>query len=630
MNLYKKVILCGAGVLAMSLASCEDYLNINTDPNTPTDETAQYYQRLGHIEFYQNGAQQFAAWRNCMACGDWTRYYNGGTYQSMSYMYPTVSISTTPYQWGFVGAYANVPIMIKKAREAGNHQYVGAGLLMKAYHFMLMTDLYGEMPYTEAVGSNPIPRYDNGRTIFMGCIADIDEAIKELEEGVNQSVALPNLANGDWYANGDINKWVKFAYLLKARWLLKLSAKGEGSYLDGKYDTQAILAALDKAQSSTADDVIINHTDANGSTHDVLGWDEPVDYSPLYSVCGMNAGYYVTNMLFQNLTNFGGFGIEDPRADHIIPWQVSKKSPGVDYEGMGVKWDAKEEWRRSIGIDMGSSIHGQGGPLRSLFGKNDINGYGWYVDSKSPARYNDTLFVEQTSESKGYAANVDLLYRRARGVEASRESGTFYTRVSSPTYVATYAEACFIRAEVLFNKGDRAGAFAAYKNGILASIEQMNNKLKVWINEDSNLAKCPSFVPMEQADIDNFINNGIGNSSNLTLGMIMTQKRIALQFSMEVWNDMRRYDYDPNIFLNYVFPAYHSLNEGALRAIPAGKSFRRWMQCSHETSYNASNLQAIGHEVPGANFGDNPDKPLNWFAQDDVWTIPVWWNSTQP
>lgn len=627
MNLYKKVILCGAGVLAMSMASCDDYLNINTNPNTPTDQTAQYFQRLAHIEFYQNGAQQFAAWRNGMACGDWTRYYGGGTYQNMSYLYPTVGISTTPYQWGFVGAYVNVPMMIEKAREAGNHQYVGVGLLMKAYHFMLMTDLYGEMPYTEAVGSNAMPRYDNGRTIFMGCIADIDEAISELEQGVTQDPNLPNLANGDFYANGDINKWVKLAYLMKARWLLKLTAKGQGSYLDGKYDPDAILAALDKAQTSTADDAIINHTDANGSTHDVLGWDEPVDYSPLYSVCGMNAGYYITDMLFKNLTNFGGFGVEDPRADHIIPWQVSQRTPGVDYDAMGIKWDG--EWRRSIGVDMGSDINGQGGPLRALYGKND-NGYGWYIDSKSPNRLGDTVYVEQTCESKGFAANVDLLYRRARGVDGSRESGSFYTRVSSPTYVGTYAEACFIRAEVLFNKGDRSGAFTAYRNGILASIEQMNDKLKVWITEDPNLEKCPSFKPMTQADIDKFINNGIGNASNLTLGMIMTQKRIALHFSMEVWNDMRRYDYDPNIFLNYSFPAYHNLNASALEAIPAGKTFRRWMHCSHETDYNATNLQAIGYEVPGANFGSDASNPQNWYAQKDIWTVPVWWNSTQP
>ena len=73
----------------------------------------------------------------------------------------------------------------------------------------------------------------------------------------------------------------------------------------------------------------------------------------------------------------------------------------------------------------------------------------------------------------------------------------------------------------------------------------MNSKLKVWCNEDENLKKCPSFTPIEQADIDNFLANGIGSSADITLGKIMTQKRLSLMFSMENWNDMRRYDYNP-------------------------------------------------------------------------------------
>lgn len=123
----------------------------------------------------------------------------------------------------------------------------------------------------------------------------------------------------------------------------------------------------------------------------------------------------------------------------------------------------------------------------------------------------------------------DLLYRRD-GTDASRESGTFYTRVSSPTYIGTYAEACFIRAEVLFNQGNKGAAFNAYKKGIAASIDGMNDKLKVWCREDANLEACPSFSPMTQTDIDNYLNNGIGTEENITLGKILTQKRLALHF----------------------------------------------------------------------------------------------------
>ena len=209
-------------------------------------------------------------------------------------------------------------------------------------------------------------------------------------------------------------------------------------------------------------------------------------------------------------------------------------------------------------------------------------------------------------------------------MDDSAESGSFYSRVSAPTYVATYMEACFIKAEVLFKKNDKAGAFNAYKEGIKASIELMNEKLKTWVAEDPTLDACPSFHPMSDADINNYLNNGIGDQAGLTLGRILTQKRLALQFSVENWNDMRRYDFDKSLFLGWDIPAYHEKVAAAQKAIPNGKYYRRWRQCSHEYNYNAKNLIAIGLEVPGA------DNSLdNWNRADDAWTINVWWDSDQ-
>ncbi|NDW12509.1 SusD/RagB family nutrient-binding outer membrane lipoprotein [Bacteroides sp. 214] len=616
MKSIRTLILCGATLLTLSLGSCSDWLDVNIDPENPSSESATYQTRLAHIEFYTNSANQFAAWRTSMSMGDWTRYYNGGTYWHMSYWNPQTGAVTTSYQWFFVGAASNIEDMYKKAMSAGAYHYAGVARIINAYGFMLMTDLYGEMPYTEAVGPDATPAYDNGKTIYLGCLAELDEGIELLSRG--QDPILPSLAEGDFWNNGDANKWMKLAYLLKARYCNKLSKKEAGSYKDGKFDAATILDCLSKAQQSNADNTVINHTDDNGTTHDVLGWNEPVDYSPLYSVCGMNAGYMVTKMLYDNLTNFAGNGVEDPRADKIIPWAWSKKSANTPE---GVKFDGP--WRRSMGVDMVSNNAPNltSGPLRAGF---DPAKGGWWIDSEAEARKGDTIYVECTSESKGYAAKVDLLYRR-NGTDESKESGTFYTRVSSPTYVGTYAEACFIKAEVLFNQGDKTGAFTAYKNGIEASINSMNDKLNTWCNEDASLKDCPSFTPMTKEDIDSFLKDGIGTAADLTLGKILTQKRIALHFSVEIWNDMRRYDFNPELFLGWGIPAYHAVNEGAQQGIPNGKYYRRWQQCSHEYNYNAANLRAIGAEVPGA---DTTSKM--WNTEKDVWTINVWWDSTQP
>lgn len=616
MKFIKSIILCGICLMGLSLTSCDKWLDVNVDPENPSDMTATYEARLPHIQFYTNSATQFANWRTSMSMGDWTRFSsNGSTYYHMSYWNPQTGAVTTAYQWWFVGAACNIKDMYDKAIAAEAWHYAGVARIIYAYGFMLMTDLHGEMPFTEALGEDATPAYDNGKTIYLGCFAALNEGLELLAK--SQDPSLPSLAEGDWWNKGDVQKWIKLGNLLKARWINKLNKKGAGSYLEGKYDAQAILDALAKGPQSNADGTIINHQDeGTNTTTDVLGWSEPVTYSPLFSVCGMNAGYAVTDMLYQNLTNFGGYGVEDPRADAIIPWAYSPNAKEGDYK-------LEAGWRRSIGIDMTSqnSPTLTNGTVRASY--SAAKG-GWWIDTDVEECKGDTVYVECTSYSKGYHKGVDMFVRRAAGDDNSRESGSFYTRASSPTYVGTYAEACFIKAEVLYNQGNTSGAYDAYKEGIKASMELMNEKLAVWCSEDENLAKCPSFQVMPQDEMDNFLANGIGTAADLTLGHILTQKRIALHFSVEIWNDMRRYDFNEDLFFNWGIPALHDINASALKGIPAGKHFRRWKQCSHETNYNSANLHAIGNEVPGADMSRD-----QWNTADDAWTIHVWWDSDQ-
>jgi hypothetical protein len=628
MKLIKSIILCGVAGIGLSVTSCGDWLDVNVDPINPTLASATYDQELASIEFYVNDAVQFGAWRSSMAMGDWTRFYtSGGTYYNMSIWYPTNSVSTTPYQWFFVGAGPDIVDMKEKALAANQYHYAGVADILYAYGFMLMTDLYGEMPFTDALGESALPKYDNGKTIYLGCLDYLDEGLEYLAMDVDADLA--QLSVGDYWAEGDTSKWIKFGNLLKARWINKLVKKEEGSYTEGKYDPDAILEALANGPQSVSDNMTIYHTDDNSTTTDHMGWGEPIDYSPLFSVCGMNSGYVITDMLYENLTNFGGYGVEDPRADKIIPWAYSGVSDDSPSE---LKWDGN--WRRSLGVDMSSNIQQVGGPYRPAYdpdgtNSNNYSGHkGWVVLSSDTERWGDTVYVEQTSRSTGYNANVDLFYRYNSSYDGSRVSGTFYTRVSSPTYVGTYAEACFIKAEVYFLQGNTSEAYTAYKEGIQASIDQMNLQLADWIAEDEDLAECPSFTVMTDDDIDEFLENGIGTASDLTLGKILTQKRIALMFSVEIWNDMRRYDFNSEYFLNWSIPAQHENVASALLAIPDGEYFRRWRQCSHETNYNADNLQAIGAEVTGAYELQAAEGATTWQGTNAVWTIPVWWDST--
>ena len=78
----------------------------------------------------------------------------------------------------------------------------------------------------------------------------------------------------------------------------------------------------------------------------------------------MNANYFVTKTVEDNFTNFGGYGIEDPRADKIMPWARSQKSSDTPAD---IKWSADGRWRRSKGVDMQSDIRINNGPSAILW-----------------------------------------------------------------------------------------------------------------------------------------------------------------------------------------------------------------------------------------------------------------------
>lgn len=618
MKILKSIILGLAGLVALS--SCSEWLDVNKNPNTPSSTDLEYHKRLPWMQFYMNHIYFITGGNTAYYCGNFYRS-NARDGGAAKWDLSSSTRASNAQQWFYTQVGGNCNDLYNQAMEAGAYHYAGAAKFFRAYGFMMLTDLFGEVPYTDAFGDNPSPVYDNGKTIFMGCIEDIDEAIElfgKEQKAPAEGMAIPTeLMMGDSWNGGDAKKWQKMCYLLKARWINHLIKKGEGDYKDGKYDAQEILDCLEKAQLSNADNTVVRHEDENPSSIDVLGWKEPVDWSPIFSVVGTNTNIYITKTMYDNLTNFAGNGVEDPRADKFIPWARSVKSETTPEE---IKWSEDGKWRRSLGVDLQSNILSESGPYALSWS----NSKKWYCDNAS--RAGDTVYVWVRSGSMGYSGHVDYLYRRSASYNESAMSGTTYTRPTSLSYIASYAEACFIKAEVLFRQNKKADAFAAYKEGIKANIDAVNDEIAGWLaaNESEMVETCPVFVPMTDEAINNFLTNGIGTADNLTMGKIMTQKMLAMPFSNENWNDMRRHDYNTEVFLNWDKPYYYKVTPKLLDYCPEGKSPRRWQQASYELSYNTTNLKAIGAEVPGAEaFGEF------WYNHKEICTLPVWWDSDQ-
>lgn len=592
MNKLRYILL--AFLLSTVIVGCKkSWLDVNIDPNTPSNTTAAVSTRLPWVQHYFLYAQGTAGIRASLITQQILSIVVGSHQSEAAGWNPIAGMSTTPYQFFFVGSAANIQDLIDKAEAEQAYHYIGAAKAIRAMGFMLMTDWYGEMPYTEALGAAVTPKFDDGKTIFEGCLKEIDEAIEYFK--MTQPATATPLSAGDSWNNGDVNKWIKLCYGLKARWLNNLSKKSS------LYNPDAILDALSKAPLSNAEGTVINHEDVKENSGDVL-FSDPLKTSIVFNNIAMNENFRVTKWFVDILTNFDGRGVEDPRADKLIPW---------------AQFGTPKEFVRSQGVDMTSPIRFSGkGPVRAEYNAKDdtirinnntrvISAHSWYVSSSDPARWGDTVYVSLKSSSIGYNGDVSDIYTFRDGTVGA--TGTFYSRPDAPTYLLTYAEMCFIKAEVLFKRGDKAGAFNAYKEGILANINLMNSKLATYGNVN------PSKSPMTQDKIDAFITNGIGTASDITLKKIMTQKYIAMAYSQQNWNDMRRYDYSPEVYQGWAVP-YEYLNTAAAQIkIPQGKYFRRVRQVSHEINYNSANV-AASH--PNA-------------LSDDIWSFPVWWDTNE-
>lgn len=105
----------------------------------------------------------------------------------------------------------------------GLDAYVGAGKILNAFYLASLTELFIDVPYSEAAnGLNNIqPAYDQQQTIYPEVLNLLEEANTVLANDTDGFVL-----GGDILFEGDVSKWRKMANSLRLRYLLRLSNKG--------------------------------------------------------------------------------------------------------------------------------------------------------------------------------------------------------------------------------------------------------------------------------------------------------------------------------------------------------------------------------------------------------------------
>ncbi len=221
--------------LAASVSCDKHFDELSLDPNRPKEATPgvllgqlQYQivnARMNEAKNFNHELMQVHAPRASTALNSAMRWH----------IDPRDGIWTNYYQ-----RLLDVEDLYKVSEEAEQHNYMAVALVMKAYIFSILTDLYGDVPCLEATqggSGNFLPAFDSQKTVYESILRWLDEANELIRTDE------PLLYGGDLIYQGHVSaanliKWKKLANSLKLRTLLRISER------DGEIDVRTQINQL--------------------------------------------------------------------------------------------------------------------------------------------------------------------------------------------------------------------------------------------------------------------------------------------------------------------------------------------------------------------------------------------------
>ncbi|WP_374164991.1 SusD/RagB family nutrient-binding outer membrane lipoprotein [Arcticibacter sp. MXS-1] len=231
--------ICGL-VMVMSLLACNSYLDVNVDPDNPTKVPAA--SRIVGAITLTNGAAMWRGAREVAAVSQYaaTKLTTGSNLNAETWRF---TASYFFWQNAYVFTMPNCVDLINLGEEEGSPHFVGVGKTLLALNFGMLADQYGaividEQYYDGRSQINLTPTMSDQKTVYARIDQLLDEAIAAFDNPTNKTGLNAN--GGDIMYQGDVQKWKRFAWSLKARYLNHLSKKSS------LYNPQKIIDACQK------------------------------------------------------------------------------------------------------------------------------------------------------------------------------------------------------------------------------------------------------------------------------------------------------------------------------------------------------------------------------------------------
>ncbi|MGZ0015037.1 SusD/RagB family nutrient-binding outer membrane lipoprotein [Yeosuana sp. AK3] len=228
----KKVILF-LFALALVSVSCNDFLDVNENPNDPAISTPSLTLPVPQQSFAALNARTMTYLGNFLAV-NWATPSNWSANSIFSRYDFSADDFANIFETSYVEIFKDLTYIENFEDPTGaiDYSYYKAiSKIIKGFQYQLLVDIYGDVPYSEANlrGDNTTPKYDDAETVYKAVIDELAVAVELIQ---NAPDTAENPGDQDIIFNGDMDHWIEFANNIKLRMLVRLSNTGQTSYIN--------------------------------------------------------------------------------------------------------------------------------------------------------------------------------------------------------------------------------------------------------------------------------------------------------------------------------------------------------------------------------------------------------------
>jgi len=292
----KYIFLFTLSLLAFSFTGCKDFFDVNERTDTVAENKQEIRLLLPSVEYH-------------IATLEYGEAYSAGQIQQHIASYFTQGVDQhyeTSMSSVWTNYYASILYPLNRMDELADAKnavhYKGLIAILRALSLGMTTDIYGDMPYSDAgLGSaNYQPTPESQQALYAKIQSLLDSGIAKID--AQDDSGLENVP-GDVFYHGDLAKWKRLAYTLKARYAMHLTKR------NGAQAAQDALTYLANGFTSNDDDlqIFFNEKNKNPWHTAVVLSANTGNLSVLFSeqiVNYMNATVYPTAMIDPRLPDY--------------------------------------------------------------------------------------------------------------------------------------------------------------------------------------------------------------------------------------------------------------------------------------------------------------------------------------